>query len=296
MAVMNIFIIGSGAMGSGIAQVSIEAGYKTFLYDIDDERVKKAEESIANHIAKKVAKEKITQKEMDKAIALLNGVSEPMSASEADMVIECIYEDLDAKVSIITEIQKYTKESVIIASNTSSFSITALAKAARYPECFIGMHFFNPVPVMKLLEITRGLATTDETLAAAREVGKRMNKVMIVSKDMPGFIVNRMLDTMMNEAVQMLDEGTGSVEDIDNGMKCGCNHPMGPLELADMAGNDILLAVMEVLYKELGDSKYRPAPLLKKMVYAGWTGRKAGIGFYVYNADGSRYPNPMLSV
>ena len=294
MGIKNIFVVGSGAMGSGIAQASIEAGCKTFLYDIDYPRVQKSVESISQRIARKVAKGKITQEDMDQIMGLLSGVSELETAAEADLVIECIYEDIDAKKAIYENVQKYTKDDVILASNTSSFSITALAKAAKDPARFIGMHFFNPVPVMKLLEITRGLATSDETLEIAREVGTRMNKVMIVSKDMPGFIVNRMLDPMLNEAAQILDEGIGSVEDIDNGMKFGCNHPMGPLELADMAGNDILLAVMETLYKELGDSKYRPAPLLKKMVEAGWTGRKAGRGFYVYNADGTRCPNPQL--
>ena len=294
MEIKSLFVIGAGAMGSGIAQSAIAAGYRTFLYDIDYGRVEKALESIQGRLARKVSKGKMTQEEMDTATALLSGCSELAPASEADMVIECIYEDFDAKEAIFHDVQRYAKEDVILASNTSSFSITSLAKAVKRPGRFIGMHFFNPVPVMKLLEITRGLATTDETLEAAREVGTRMGKVMIVSKDMPGFIVNRMLDPMGNEAVQLLDEGIGGVEDIDNGMKYGCNHPMGPLELMDMAGLDVLLAVMETLYKELGDSKYRPAPLLKKMVRAGWTGRKAGRGFYVYNEDGTRYPNPQL--
>lgn len=294
MGVNGLFIAGSGAMGSGIAQAAVQAGLKVTLYDVAYERVERAIGSITKRLAGKVAKGKITQQDMDATLALLGGSADLSTAANADMVIECIYEDFDAKEALYTEIQKYTKEDVILASNTSSYSITALAKTVTRPERFIGMHFFNPVPVMKLLEITRGLATSDETLHAAREVGEHMGKVMIVSKDMPGFIVNRMLDPMANEAIQILDEGIGSVEDIDNGMKCGCNHPMGPLELMDMAGLDVLLAVMETLYQELGDSKYRPAPLLKKMVRAGWTGRKAGRGFYVYNEDGTRYPNPSL--
>jgi len=294
MGVNQILIVGSGAMGSGIAQSAIAAGYQTFLYDIDNERVEKAIESIIGRLVRKVYKQKMTQKEIDKAAALLSGCSELAPAAEVDMVIECIYEDFDAKEAVFADVQRYTKKDVILASNTSSFSITSLAKAAKRPERFIGMHFFNPVPVMKLLEITRGLATSDETLEATREVGARMGKVMIVSKDMPGFIVNRILDPMGNEAIQLLDEGIGSVEDIDNGMKHGCNHPMGPLELMDMVGLDVLLAVMETLYQELGDSKYRPAPLLRKMVRAGWTGQKAGRGFYVYHTNGAKCPNPQL--
>jgi 3-hydroxybutyryl-CoA dehydrogenase len=294
MHIENIFVIGSGAMGSGIAQVLAEAGYKTFVYDVDYDRVVRSISAIKERFAKKTAKGKMTPEEAEAATASLNGTSNLKPAAEADLVIECIYENQEAKEAVYAEIQKYTKEETIIASNTSTLSITALAKSVRRPDQFIGMHFFNPVPVMKLLEITPGLATSDKTMAAAKEVGDRTNKVMIVSKDMPGFLVNRMLDPMMNEAVQLLDEGTGSVEDIDNAMKYGCNHPMGPLELADMVGNDILLAVMEVLHKEMGDSKYRPTPLLKKMVCAGWTGQKAGRGFYIYNADGTKYPNPQL--
>ena len=209
-------------------------------------------------------------------------------------MIEAVYEDFEVKKSVFAQVSELCGPETIIASNTSSMSLTALGAAVSRPERFIGMHFFSPVPAMKLLELICGLRTSADTLQAAREVGERLGKVLIVSKDMPGFIVNRMLNPMLNEAIQIVDEGIGSVEDVDSGMKFGCNHPMGPLELCDMAGVDILLAVMEVLHAQLGD-RYRPAPRRRKMVQAGVCGKKAGAGFSRYDEKGNKLgPNPAL--
>jgi 3-hydroxybutyryl-CoA dehydrogenase len=260
---------------------------------VDYARTQKALDEILRRLESKAAKGKMSREDKDKAAGLLQAVSRLEDAQAADLVLECIYEDMQAKKQLYADMQPFIKESCILASNTSSISITALAASIQRPERFIGMHFFNPVPLMKLLEITRGLATGEEALEAARFVGGRMNKVMVFAKDAPGFIVNRVMNPMLNEAVQALDEGIGSVEDIDDGLKFGCNYPMGPLELTDLVGLDVLCAVMETLHREMGEDKYRPAPLLKKMVRAGWLGKKTGRGFYLYG-DGGKSPNPQI--
>jgi len=295
MEIKHIFVIGSGLMGSGIAQVALQSGFQVTLNDTSAAALDRAVAGIAGRLDRKVAKGSMTQAQRDDCLARLTPVSDLSRCADAQVIIEAIYENFEAKTQVLAAVDKLCAPDAIIASNTSSMSLTALGAVVSNPERFIGMHFFSPVPAMKLLEIITGLRTSKETLETARALGKQLGKVMIVSKDMPGFIVNRMLDPMINEAVQIVDEGIGSVEDVDAGMKFGCNHPMGPLELADMAGVDILLAVMEVLYKELGDSKYRPAPLLRKMVRAGFCGKKAGAGFYLYDEKGERIgPNPVL--
>ena len=224
----------------------------------------------------------------------LSGSTTLDAAADADLVIEAVAEKVEIKKDVFSKLSAICRPDAILATNTSSISIAELSSVVTNPGRFLGMHFFSPVPLMKLLEIVRGIATDAEIIDAAREVGEKFGKTCIIAKDRPAFIVNRMLDPMINEAIGLLEAGIGTVDDIDVGMKCGLNHPMGPLELIDMAGIDIELAVMEVLYKETGDPKYRPATLLRDMVRMGWLGRKSGKGFYIYHEDGTRTVNPAL--
>ena len=294
MAIEKIFVVGGGFMGSGIAQTAITAGFTVRINDVSEELVERAKAGIEKMLTKNVTKGRMTQEEKEAAMARLSGAASLEEAADADLVIEAVAERVDIKKSVFSKLSEICRPDAILASNTSSISIAELSSVVKNPERFLGMHFFSPVPLMKLLEIVRAVATAGETVEAARAVGERLGKVCIVAKDRPAFIVNRMLDPMINEAIGLLEAGVGSVEDIDNGAKCGLNHPMGPLELIDMAGIDIELAVMEVLYAETGDPKYRPATLLRDMVRMGWLGRKTGKGFYVYHPDGTRAPNPAL--
>ncbi len=294
MSIQKIFVVGGGFMGSGIAQTAITAGYNVTINDISQELVDRSKAGIDKMLAKNVAKGRMTQEAKDTAMARLSVCVSLDSAADADLVIEAVAERLDIKKGVFSKLSELCRPDTILASNTSSISIAELSSVVKNPERFLGMHFFSPVPLMKLLEIVRGVATAPETIEIAREVGVKLGKTCIVAKDRPAFIVNRMLDPMINEAIGLLEAGIGGVEDIDVGMKCGLNHPMGPLELIDMAGIDIELAVMEVLYNETGDPKYRPATLLRDMVRMGWLGRKTGKGFYIYNADGTRTVNPAL--
>ena len=293
MAIQNIFVVGAGLMGSGIAQNAITSGFDVTLNDKQQAAVERAQVVIKKALAREVSKGRMTQEAMDEALTHLTVDSGMEGAKKADLVIEAIYENLEAKQAVFTELEDLCPAKTIFASNTSSISLTALASATKRPSRVVGMHFFSPVPKMKLCEVIFGLLTAQSVLDDIKEVGERLGKTMILADDKPGFIVNRALLPMLNEACVVVGSFIGSVEDMDNGMKLGCNHPMGPLELADMVGLDILLNVMTVLAHEYGE-KYHPSLLLRKMVTAGFLGRKSGAGFYIYE-DGKKVGvNPVL--
>lgn len=294
MEVKNIFIVGGGFMGSGIAQTAITSGFNVILNDISLDVLEKSKVGIDKMLEKMVSKGKMTAEAKQEAMNRLSISDDLKTAANSDLVIEAVVERADIKKSIFSALSDICREDTILATNTSSISIAEIASVVKNPSRFLGMHFFSPVPLMKLLEIVQSLATSSDTIECAKKVGAQLNKVSIVSKDSPAFIVNRMLDPMINEAISLLEAGIGSVEDIDAGAKFGLGHPMGPLELIDMAGIDIELAVMEVLFAETGDSKYRPSGLLRNMVRMNWLGRKTGKGFYIYHEDGSREVNPDL--
>ena len=278
----TIGIIGAGTMGNGIAQVCAAAGLKVTMADISDAAVAHGLSVVASSLERLVNKQKMTDSDRQAALARITTVTDNGKLSGCDLVIEAATEREDLKVRILKDICATLQPRALLATNTSSISITKLAAATDRADRFIGMHFFNPVPMMALLELIRGLQTSDDTVAKAEAFAKRIGKVPITAKNSPGFAVNRILCPMINEAIFALQEGIATAEEIDAGMKLGCNHPIGPLALADMIGLDTMLSVMEVFYNGFNDPKYRPAPLLKEMVDAGHLGRKSGRGFYSY--------------
>jgi 3-hydroxybutyryl-CoA dehydrogenase len=281
----TVGIVGAGQMGSGIAHVAALAGCQVLLYDIAPERIEAGIATISGNLARQVSGGKITDEVRQKAMSNISAAPALRDLAGADLVIEAATEDETVKRKIYAQLCPVLNPEAILATNTSSISITRLASATDRPERFIGIHFMNPVPVMKLVELVRGIATENETFESAKQFVRRLDKTTTVSEDFPAFIVNRILLPMINEAIYTLYEGVGTVEAIDTAMKLGANHPMGPLQLADFIGLDTCLSIMQVLHDGLSDTKYRPCPLLVKYVEAGWLGRKAGRGFYDYRGE-----------
>jgi 3-hydroxybutyryl-CoA dehydrogenase len=282
MSVSTIGVIGAGVMGSGIAQVAATKGIDVILLDVSEKAVKTGIDAVERRLSAVVTKGKITPAEKDAALRRIKGTTGYDALEPADVIIEAATEDYDLKIRIFKQLDALVNAEAIIASNTSAVSITKLASSISHPERVVGLHFFNPVPVMSLVEIVRGLETSDATHDAAMALAGQLGKSPITVKSAPGFVVNRILLPMINEAFFVLAEGYASAEDIDKGMKLGCNHPIGPLALADMIGLDVLLSVMQILHDEFADSKYRPCPLLKELVAAGHLGRKSGRGVFTY--------------
>ncbi|WP_047980910.1 3-hydroxybutyryl-CoA dehydrogenase [Ornithinibacillus contaminans] len=283
MTINNVMVIGAGQMGAGIAQVCAQSGFQTFLHDMNEAALNKGITSIERLLARSVEKERMTETEMKETRNRLKPAVSINDASKCDLVIEAVVENMAVKAKVFQQLDEITPEHTILASNTSSLPITEIASATNRPSQVIGMHFMNPVPVMKLVEIIRGLQTSEETYQAIREMTHQLQKTPVEVADFPGFVSNRILMPMINEAIFTLYEGVASPEDIDTVMKLGMNHPMGPLQLADFIGLDTCLYIMEVLHEGFGDSKYRPCPLLRKYVKAGWLGKKSGRGFYQYD-------------
>jgi 3-hydroxybutyryl-CoA dehydrogenase len=280
---MQIGVLGSGQMGAGIAQTAAQSGFEVLLADQSVELAQKGLARIGGQLKKLVEKGKMSEADTQKILSAIHPVGNLKDLSKAGLVVEAVTENPTLKFQIFRNLDETCSPETILASNTSSISITAIAAQTRRPEQVVGMHFMNPVPIMKLIEGIRGLQTSDETFKTTRAIAEKMGKTFIESKDQPGFAVNRILMPMINEAVTALHEGIATVEDIDTAMKLGTNQPMGPLTLADFIGLDTCLAIMEVLHQGFGDSKYRPSPLLRQYVAAGWLGKKAGRGFYKYD-------------
>jgi 3-hydroxybutyryl-CoA dehydrogenase len=290
MSIGTVGVIGAGQMGAGVAQVAAQAGVKVLLTDVSEEFVARGRETVARNLDRMIQRGRFKPEERDNIMRRIDTTATLEDLKETDFVIEAVVENEDAKIALFQKLDKVCPPHVIFASNTSSISITRMGARTTRADRFIGMHFMNPVPAMRLVEIIRGLATSQETFEATRTLAERLGKNTMTAEDFPGFIVNRILLPMINEGIYTLYEGVGGVTDIDTAMKLGTNQPMGPLELADLIGLDTCLAIMEVMHRVFGDDKYRPCPLLKKYVDAGYLGRKAGRGFYIYDAQGNPTP------
>ncbi|AKN29571.1 3-hydroxybutyryl-CoA dehydrogenase [Clostridium carboxidivorans P7] len=280
---MKVFVLGAGTMGAGIVQTFAQSGYEVIMRDIEERFVQRGVETIAKNLEKSVQKGKLSEEEKNQILGRIKPTTDMNLAKEVDLVVEAAIENMEIKKKIFAELDVICKPEAILATNTSSLSITDVGSATKRPDKVIGMHFFNPVPVMKLVEVIKGIATSEETNNTIIEIAKKLKKDAVQVEEAPGFVVNRILIPMINEAIGILADNVATAEDIDLAMKLGANHPIGPLALADLIGNDVCLAIMEVLYSEFGDSKYRPHPLLRKMIRAGYLGRKSGIGFHNYN-------------
>ncbi len=282
MDIKTIMVVGAGQMGSGIAQVCAMAGYNVILHDLTQDHINRGFATITRNVTRQVEKGKMTEEEKEQVLGRLTTSLDLQNASEVDLVIEAVVENMEVKTKLFAQLDEFAPPHTILATNTSSLPITEIAAATKRPEKVIGMHFMNPVPVMKLVEIIRGLATADDVYETIEHITRKLNKVPVEVNDFPGFVSNRILMPMINEAIYALYEGVATKEAIDAVMKLGMNHPMGPLTLADFIGLDTCLYIMETLHEGFGDDKYRPCPLLRKYVKAGWLGRKTGRGFYTY--------------
>ncbi len=283
-AIKTVAVLGAGTMGNGIAHVFAKAGYSVILRDVDKRFLDRGLEAIGKNLDREVKKGKVAEADKSKILARIQPTTDMSALSRADFVVEAVPERMDLKLAVLKEVDKLLRPELILASNTSSISVTALAAATSRPDCFIGMHFMNPVPVMVLVEVVRALQTSAETIATTMALCEKLEKKPVAVNDAPGFVSNRVLMPMINEAAYCVLEGVADAQAVDAVMKMGMNHPMGPLELADLIGLEVCLDIMEVLYAGFADSKYRPCPLLRRMVSAGWLGRKSGRGFYNYAA------------
>jgi len=282
MEIKKVGVVGCGIMGGGIAQVSAQSGYEVVVSEINDELLNKGLAAINSVLTRSVEKERISQEDKDATMARIKGTTNTKDFSDCDLVIEAIIENMDLKKKVFAELDKICPKYAILATNTSCLSVIDMAKATNRPEQVLGMHFFNPVPVMRLLELVKTILTSDETLETARKFGESIGKTVSVSPDIPAFVVDQLANPFLLDAIRMVENGVATAEDIDTGIRLGLNHPMGPLALADLVGLDTILLIANALYDELKDPKFAPPTLLKKMVAAGWLGRKTGKGFYEY--------------